>query len=62
MLEPLDIFIKMRDGTYEWKAAPETLEGATSKIEQLATTSPGEYMIFDQATGDETVVKLESSA
>jgi hypothetical protein len=62
MLETLDIFVKMEDGTYAWKAAAETLEGATSKIEQLATTSPGEYMIFDQATGDETVVKLESSA
>jgi hypothetical protein len=62
VLEPLDIFIKMREGTYEWKAAAATFEVATSKIEQLATAAPGDYVIFDQTTGDETLVKLESSA
>jgi hypothetical protein len=62
VLEPLDIFIKMEDGTYVWKAAAESFELAKSKVEQFATTSPGDYMIFDQTTGDETIVKLESSA
>jgi hypothetical protein len=62
VLEPLDIFIKTEDGTYVWKAAAESFELAKTKVEQLATTSPGDYMIFDQTTGDETIVKLESSA
>jgi hypothetical protein len=56
VLEPLDIFIKMQDGTYEWKAAATTFEVATSKIEQLATAAPGDYVIFDQTTGTEIVV------
>src|SRR6266404_5032737 len=57
MLEPLDIFIKMEDGTYMWKAAADRFEIAKSTVERLATTSPGEYMIFNQATGNKIVVK-----
>ncbi len=56
MLEPLDIFIKMEDGTYVWKAA-DSFEAAKSKVEELATTSPGDYMIFSQTTGNKIVVK-----
>jgi hypothetical protein len=59
LIEPLDIF-KMEDGSYVWKAAAETFEAATSKIEQLAATSPGEYLIFDQSTGNETIVRSEA--
>jgi hypothetical protein len=61
MLAPLDIF-KMQDGTYVWKAAAESLELAKSKVQQLATTAPGEYMIFSQTTGNKTIVKPESAA
>jgi len=57
MLAPLDIFIKMEDGTYAWKAAAGSFELAKSTVERLATTSPGEYMIFNQATGNKIVVK-----
>jgi len=32
------------------------------KIEQLVAIAPADYVIFDQATGHETVIKLESSA
>jgi hypothetical protein len=57
MFQPLDIFIKMEDGTYLWKAAADSVEVAKSTVERLATTSPGEYMIFNQATGNKIVVK-----
>jgi hypothetical protein len=46
----------MQDGTFVWKAAAETFEVATSKVEQLATAVPGDYVIFDQTTGTEIVV------
>jgi hypothetical protein len=46
VLEPLDIFKMQEDGSYVWKAAAETFEVATSKIEQLASIAPGDYMIF----------------
>ncbi len=57
MLEPLDIFIKMEDGTYVWKAAADSFTVQRSELAKLATTSPGEYMIFSQTTGNKIVVK-----
>jgi hypothetical protein len=55
MLAPLDIF-KMQDGAYIWKAAAESFEVAKSKVEQLAMTAPGEYMIFSQNTQEKTII------
>jgi len=62
VVETLDIFIKMEEGAYEWKAAAEDFQLALPKIEQLVAIAPADYVIFDQATGHETVIKLESSA
>ena len=56
MSEPLDIFIKLENGTYVWKASVGSLQAANSMVEQLATTSHGEYMIFNQATNEKIVV------
>jgi hypothetical protein len=55
--EPLDIFKMQEDGTYLWKGAVENFELAKSTVERLATSSPGEYMIFSQTTGKKIVVK-----
>jgi hypothetical protein len=60
VLQPLDIF-KMQEGTYVWKAAAETLEIAKSKVQQLATVAPGEYMIFSQTTGKKTIIPLDAT-
>jgi hypothetical protein len=38
--------------------AAESLVGARVSIEKLATSSPGEYLIFDQKTGQRAVVTL----
>jgi hypothetical protein len=59
MLESLDIFIKMEDGTYLWKAAADSFETAKSTVQRLATTYPGEYMIFSQTTGNKIVVSRD---
>jgi len=56
MTEPLDLFIKMENGTYVWKAAADSLQDAKAKVEQLATNSPGEYMIYNQETNEKIVV------
>jgi hypothetical protein len=61
MIEPLDIFIKLQDGTYVWKAAAESFELAKSMVEELAANAPGEYMIFNQDTGNKIVVKPDGS-
>jgi hypothetical protein len=57
VLEPLDIFIKMEGGTYLWKGTAETFELAKTKVKQLATTAPADYVIFSQTTGKKIVVK-----
>jgi hypothetical protein len=59
MVEPLDIFVKMEDGTYVWKAAADSFELAKSTVQRLATTSPGEYMIFSHTTGNKIVVNCD---
>jgi hypothetical protein len=56
MTEPLDIFIKIENGSYVWKASVGSLQAAQSMVEHLATTSPGEYMIFNQETNEKIVV------
>ena len=61
MLEPLDIFIKMERGTYLWKGTAETFELAKTKVKQLATTAPGDYLIFSQTTGKKTIIPLDAT-
>jgi len=61
MIEPLDVFIKMESGAYVWKASVASLQAANSMVEQLATASPGEYMIFNQATNEKIVVMRDTS-
>ena len=61
MFEPLDIFKMREDGNYVGKAAADTFELAAFKIVQMATPSPGEYMIFSQATGKKTVIPLDAT-
>jgi hypothetical protein len=48
-----------KDGTYVWKAAAATFHIATSKIEQLASIAPGDYMIF-KTIGKKTVIHVLS--
>ena len=56
MFAPLDVF-KVEDGAYIWKATAESFELAKSTVQRLAATSPGEYMIYSQTTGNKIVVK-----
>jgi hypothetical protein len=58
MFAPLDGF-KVEDGVYIWKATAESFQLAKSTVQRLATTSPGEYMIYSQTTGNKIVVKLQ---
>jgi hypothetical protein len=51
----------MQDGSYVWKAAAENFELAKSKVQQLATTAPGQYMIFSQTTGKKIVIPLDAT-
>ena len=48
---PLDIFKTDLDGSVLWRGAVENVEAAKARIQMLAISSPGEYLILDQKTG-----------
>jgi hypothetical protein len=52
MLPSLDIFKTHSDGSVLWRGAVESVEAAKARIETQALSSPGEYLILNQHTGD----------
>jgi hypothetical protein len=62
MFYPLDIFKTDSDGSVLWRGAVETFVAAKARIHTLALSSPGEYLIFDQYTGQRILVMMPASA
>jgi len=52
MLPSHDIFKTYSDGSVLWRGAVESVEAAKARIQTLALSSPGEYLILNQSTGD----------
>jgi hypothetical protein len=61
MFQPLDIFKTDSDGGVLWRAAAEDFVSAKSCIEKLALSSPGEYLVLDQHTGNRVHVTMAAS-
>src|SRR4029077_15258567 len=59
MIPPLDIFKKERDGTLNWKGTAENLEVAKLSVKVLAATSPGDYEIVHQGSGERIVITFD---
>jgi hypothetical protein len=49
-LPAVDIFKKDQNGNPVWVDAVSDLEAARRRLNQLASTLPGEYFAFDQRT------------
>ena len=60
MVPSLDIF-KISGGAVLWREAVTTLETAKARIRKLELSSPGEYFILDQKTGQRFFVTPLSS-
>lgn len=58
---PYDIFRIETSGVL-WCDAVNTVETARERIQKLACSSPGSYLILDQKTGHRIVVTPGSSA
>ena len=58
MVQPLDIFETDSDGSVLWRGAAEDFVAAKRRIEKLALSSPGEYLILDQKTGQRQRVRV----
>jgi hypothetical protein len=62
MFYPLDIFETDSDGGVLWRGAAETFIAAKTIIKKLAASSPGEYLILDQHTGQRVSIKLPDTS
>jgi DNA-binding NarL/FixJ family response regulator len=56
MLPSFDIF-KVESNGLRWVEAAVDLERATARVKALAASSPGEYIILDQNTGEKISIK-----
>lgn len=55
MSQPFDIFKIVKDGDPVWLEAAESLDAATTRVNALRESAPGDYMIFSQRTGKRIV-------
>jgi hypothetical protein len=62
MIPSFDIFKIDLTGDVLWRDTAESLVTAKVSIEKLASSSPGEYLIFDQKTGLRVLVTLPGSS
>ncbi|HEY2461618.1 MAG TPA: hypothetical protein VGI16_12460 [Candidatus Acidoferrum sp.] len=59
MIAPFDLLKREPDGNIIWIEAVADLHSAHLRLQELATASPGEYLIFDQ--DHQTTVETISS-
>ena len=58
MTHMLDVF-RVENGGVLWLESAESLECAKARVQELAASSPGEYLILDQKTGKKYIVELD---
>jgi hypothetical protein len=56
MVPPFDILRVLKDGAPLWMEAAQTLDQAKARVQQLAATQPGPYVICSQKTGNKIVI------
>jgi hypothetical protein len=59
MIDPIDIF-RIESGGVLWVESANSVAGAEARIQQLALSSPGEYIVLEHTTGKKYVIKAES--
>jgi hypothetical protein len=59
MIPPFDIF-KVESSGLRWMEAAPDLERAKTRVRVLSASSPGEYTILNQITGEKTTIQPKS--
>jgi hypothetical protein len=59
MIPPFDIF-KVESGGLRWMEAAADLERAEARVKVLAASSPGEYIVLNQNTGEKISIKSKT--
>lgn len=62
MIPSFDIFRIERDGSVRWCETAGTLEAAEARVRELGESAPGQYVIFNQQSGERTVFGVPSEA
>jgi hypothetical protein len=57
MFEPLDIYKLGDTGSTVWVDVAWTVEDARASVKEMMLERPGEYVIFNKATRDWTLIK-----
>ena len=58
MIDPIDIFRVQNSGVL-WVESATSVASAEARIQQLALSCPGEYIVLEHATGKKHVIKAE---
>ena len=61
MIAPLDIFVVQKDGSLLWKGTAENFEVAKLSVQTLMVSTPGDYVIYSQTTGNKTTIKADGT-
>jgi hypothetical protein len=61
MVAPFDVFKHEPDGSLCWCGAFQDFEAAKTKVRELLVSSPGEYFIFSQSTGNKLYIKPDDT-
>lgn len=61
MIAPLDIFVVQKDGSLLWKGTAENFEVAKLSVQTLMASTPGDYVIYSQRTGNKTTIKADGT-
>ena len=59
MNAPFDIFRTETNGGVLWIESVATLEDAQARVQELGMRSPGEYLLFNQETGNKLLIRLD---
>ena len=60
MIDPVDIF-RIESSGVLWVESATSVASAEARIQQLALSCPGEYIVLEHATGKKHVIKAEAS-
>lgn len=62
MTPTFDIFQKESESSVRWCGTAATFEEAKVRVQELAATAPGEYIIFSVPTGHKFTIKSDGGS
>ena len=61
MIAPSDIFWVGPDGVLTWRAVVGSMDAAKQRVEVLAKSQPGDYVVMSLRTGNKVSIRVEKN-